>query len=127
MNPETIPLVAAFVAVGAVLAAIGALVLMRFAGRTRRRVQRAGRRAAAAARDAHHQASTTRERLVRAETDLVRLRERSSEADARLMEAIDGLEKTRSVLTTLTSGPVEGLIRVAGWLSQAARLAMLWR
>lgn len=118
---------AALVAVGAVLAVVGALLTVRVADRTRRRVQEASHRMTAGRPDVRRQATLARGRLGRAEADLVRLRERSREMDTSLRTMTDDLRATRSSLGSLTSGPVDGFMRMAGWLSQAARLAMLWR
>lgn len=118
---------AALVAVGAVLAVVGTLFVVRGAERTRRRFQAVGHRATIAARDVEREAAATRDRLIRAEADLVRLRARWMETDATVLTMTDDLRATRASLESFTSGRLHGTMRVAGWLSQAARLAMLWR
>ena len=127
MSPESALLEAVIIATGAVIAAVGAVFLVRAMSGLRSDLARQRTAMAMTGDQTRRDAPGLRARMEHTTVTVERMRADGASWDADIGRLTDSLHAQREGIERLTRGRLAMAIRMASILSKAARFAILWR
>jgi hypothetical protein len=127
VRPESALLEAVIIVTCAVIAAVGAVVMVRALSRSRSALVQQRAESIRAADQARRDAAALRVQMEHTRATVERMRIDGATWDRDIGRLTDSLRAQRNGIEQVTRGRLATVIRMAGVMSKAARFALLWR
>ncbi len=127
MNPESALLETVIIVFGAVVAAVGAVLMLRATSRIRSGLAQRHVALARATEETRREAAAIRTAAEHSIAMVEGMRVEGASRERDIVRLTDALREQREGIERVTHGRLATVIRVASVMSKAARFALLWR